>query len=355
MSADALRSLREEVAAACRILARRGLVEGVLGHVSARAPGGMALRSRGPEEAGVLYTEPEDIVLHSLDGEALEDTEHRRPGEHPIHGEVYRARPDVGAVVHAHPPAVLACDLAGVPLRPIFGAYNIPAMRLALAGVPVFERSWLIHSAALAAPMVAALGDGPAVVLRGHGVVVVGETVEAATMRALDLEDWRASASRSPRPAAARPTSLRHDVAELPTGAALTTSLAWAHHGAPTRRRHADQEASGHDHHDDPTTMPRPLLDRGLGHAQSAASWSPASAASPTRTLARDGRRLAPSRSPAPMPTAPWPPPGALPVACDPAWPSARPGWGRRSPSCAPTPTSSGSSTPSTRAIPRRP
>jgi 3,4-dihydroxyphthalate decarboxylase len=246
MPDDALRGLREEVATACRILARRGLVEGVLGHVSARTRDGMLLRSRGPEEAGVRWTEPEDVVLCDLDGQVLEPTDHRPPGEHPIHGEVYRARPDVQAVVHAHPPAVLACDLAGVALRPIFGAYNIPAMRLALRGLPVCERSWLIHRADLAAPMVAALGDAPAVVLRGHGVVVAGETVRAAAMRALDLEALARVCLEVAKAGGSPPDIHEDDVAELPDlGAAFNDELAWAHHvRADTLARHAEQEAS---------------------------------------------------------------------------------------------------------------
>lgn len=246
MPDDALRGLREEVATACRILARRGLVEGVLGHVSARAPGGMLLRSRGPEEAGVLWTEPDDVVLCDLDGRVLEATEHRPPGEHPIHGEVYRARREVQAVVHAHSPAVLACDLAGVPLRPIFGAYNIPAMRLALGVLPVFERSWLIHRADLAAPMVEALGDAPAVVLRGHGVVVAGETVRTAAIRALDLEALARVCLEVAKAGGSPPDIPPDDVVELPDlGAAFNDELAWSHHvRADSLARHAEQEAS---------------------------------------------------------------------------------------------------------------
>jgi 3,4-dihydroxyphthalate decarboxylase len=242
---DDLRTIREEVATACRILARAGLVEGVLGHVSARTPSGMVLRSRGPEETGLLWTEAEDIVHCDLDGGVAEPTEHRPPGEHPIHGEVYRARRDAGAVVHAHPPAVLACDLAGIPLRPIFGAYNIPAMRLALAGVPVFERSWLINRADLAQPMVARLGEAAAIVLRGHGVVVTGKTVQAATIRALDLEALARVCLHVAQAGGHPPDVSPEDIAELPDlGAAFNDELAWAHHvHADSLARQAEQES----------------------------------------------------------------------------------------------------------------
>lgn len=241
-----MNELRAEVATACRILAREGLVQGALGHVSARVPGGMLLRCRGPEEAGVRWTEPSDVVVCDLDGRPVEPTEHRPPSEHPIHGAVYRARSDVGAVVHAHPPAVLACNLAGVPLRPIFGAYNIPAYRLAREGVPVLPSAGLVRRPDLAAAMVAALSDGPTVVLRGHGVVVVGATVQAATVRTLDLEVL-ARVCLEVAQAGGQPADIAHaDDADLPDlGAAFDDDLAWAYHNrADALARHAEEETT---------------------------------------------------------------------------------------------------------------
>ena len=68
------------------------------------------------------------------------------PSELPIHAETLRRRPEVNAVVHAHAPSVVMADLAGLALRPIVGAYNIPAMRLALDGIPVYPRAVLIRA-----------------------------------------------------------------------------------------------------------------------------------------------------------------------------------------------------------------
>ena len=89
------------------------------------------------------------------------------------------------AVVHAHPPAVIAADLAGVPLVPMVGAYNIPAATLAADGIPVYPRGVLISTATLAAEMLDAMGDRPVCVLRGHGVTTTGATLEQAVARAL--------------------------------------------------------------------------------------------------------------------------------------------------------------------------
>ena len=95
----------------------------------------------------------------------------------------------MGAVVHAHPYAAVLCGLAGLELRPVVGAFNIPAMRLAEEGVPVYDRPVLISRDTLADEMVMALNDRRACLLYGHGVTVVGATVEQATVTATDVEE----------------------------------------------------------------------------------------------------------------------------------------------------------------------
>ncbi|MDQ1422962.1 MAG: 3,4-dihydroxyphthalate decarboxylase [Acidimicrobiaceae bacterium] len=191
MSADPLFDRRVTVATACRILGRRGLVDGVLGHVSARVDAtSLLVRCRGPEERGVALTEPTDIRLVDFDGNHLEASEGWHvPKELPIHTAVLRADAAAGAVVHAHPRSALLCGLARLPLAAVFGAYNIPALHLAAGGVPVYERSVLISRRELADEMVAAMGDRRVVLLRGHGITVAGDTVEQATVRAVDLEE----------------------------------------------------------------------------------------------------------------------------------------------------------------------
>jgi 3,4-dihydroxyphthalate decarboxylase len=150
------------------------------------------------------------------------------PNELPIHGELLRARPEVNAVVHAHPPAVLLCGVAGLDLRPLFGSYNIPAMRMALEGIPVYPRSVLIRRPDLAHEMIAAMGDRPVCVLKGHGITVTGASVEEAVVRALNLnalatvtlELARLGAKPEPVPA--------EDVAELPDlGSAFNDLAVW--------------------------------------------------------------------------------------------------------------------------------
>lgn len=210
---------RRTVATACRILAHRGLAEDVLGHISARTgPGRMLVRCRGPREAGLLFTSPQDVREVDLDGDGDLD-EWAVPHELPIHTEVLRARPDVDAVVHCHPPSVLVAGIAGLSLRPVFGAYNIAAARCALDSVPVYPRSVLIRRRELAQEMVAAMGPSTVCVLRGHGVTTVGSgphAVEQAVVRALNLEVLARVTVQLAAVGAPTTALSEDDIAELP-------------------------------------------------------------------------------------------------------------------------------------------
>ena len=232
--------MRRCVAQACRILALQGLAEDVLGHVSVRTgAAGLLVRCRGPAERGLLFTTPADVHQVPLDGSpAVLPDGYAVPSELPIHTELLRRRPEVQAVVHAHPPSVITADLAGLALRPIVGAYNIPATRLALGGVPVYPRGVLIRRAELAAEMAAAMGDAPACVLRGHGVTTTGASVAQAVLSAINLESLARIMLGVAR-AGGQPTDLPdEDIAELPDlGATLNEQYLWQHHLA--RLEHA--------------------------------------------------------------------------------------------------------------------
>jgi ribulose-5-phosphate 4-epimerase/fuculose-1-phosphate aldolase len=220
---------REQIAEACRVLEHRGLVEGVLGHVSMRFGEGMLLRCRGPEEAGLRFSSARDVRLIGLDGTPLEDLEGwKPPNEWPIHGEIMRLRPEVGAVVHAHPPAALIVALAELPLRPVFGSFNIPALHMALGGVPIYERSVLITRPELAQEVDAAMGDRPFCIMRGHGVTVTGANVPQAVVRAVNL-DVLTSVTRELALLGASSAEIpAEDLAELPDlGSAFQDEMVW--------------------------------------------------------------------------------------------------------------------------------
>lgn len=225
---------RTLIAEACRVLAARGLADGILGHISLRVDDDRILvRCRGPRERGLGRTTPEDIRLVTLDGEAAAEREldgYAVPNELPLHTAVLRTRPEVGAVVHAHPPRVVAADLAGIVIRPIVGAYDIPGTRLAAGGVPVYPRGVLVRDDRLGAEMAEAMGDRPVVVLRGHGLTSAAATVEQAVLQAVSV-DVLAGLSLQVTASGGTLVDLpEEDMAELPDlGAGFNTGTAWRH------------------------------------------------------------------------------------------------------------------------------
>jgi len=184
-------ALAKKVALSCRILAKLGLFKETTGHVSARSPGGrtMLIRGRGGSETGLIFTRPADIVLADFEGAPLKNRGGlKTPNEACIHGEIYKRRPGAGGVVHAHPPAIVLTSIAGIALRPIFGGYDPQGMRIALHGVPLYQSSLTLHSVEQVHEMLEVMGDSDICVLRGHGVVVVGKTIEEATIKAIKLD-----------------------------------------------------------------------------------------------------------------------------------------------------------------------
>jgi 3,4-dihydroxyphthalate decarboxylase len=235
MTDPELAQRRSEVAAACRVLAARGLAPGILGHISLRVDADRLLvRCRGPRERGLAATEAADIRLVDLDGKAGAPGEldggYTPPNELPLHTEVLRQHADVNAVVHAHPADVVAADLAGIAIRPIVGAFDIPGTRLAAGGVPVYPRGVLIRSRGLAEEMVAALADRPVVVLRAHGLTSTGASVPEAVLRAISV-DRIARLSLAVVSAGGTLVDLPEvDMAELPDiGGAFNHDTAWRH------------------------------------------------------------------------------------------------------------------------------
>jgi ribulose-5-phosphate 4-epimerase/fuculose-1-phosphate aldolase len=185
-----LDDLKGKVAQACRILAMTRLVKEITGHVSARVPGSqeMVLRCRGEDEFGLPYTQAGAIRRMGFDGDGGDvDAEHVVPIELPIHGEILRARPDVNCVVHAHPPYVLLCGMAGVDLGPVYGAYDPSGLAIA-RGVQTYPRSILISSRQLGEDIVRTMADSSLCLLRGHGIIVAGTTIEEATVNAIRFE-----------------------------------------------------------------------------------------------------------------------------------------------------------------------
>ncbi|NMR32368.1 class II aldolase/adducin family protein [Crystallibacter degradans] len=226
---------RESIALACRVLAHRGLADGILGHISLRlGENKLLVRCRGPRERGLAFTEAADIRLVDLDGNPAAEGEleggYTVPNELPLHTELLRQRPDINSVVHAHPPRVVAADLAGLGVRPIVGAFDIPGSRLAAGGVPVYPRGVLVRNRQLAAEMLHAMGDRPVVLLRGHGLTSAAETVEQAVLQAISVDTLAGLSLQVTAAGGALKDLPDSDMAELPDlGGSFNMQMAWRH------------------------------------------------------------------------------------------------------------------------------
>jgi ribulose-5-phosphate 4-epimerase/fuculose-1-phosphate aldolase len=179
---EVAQSLREQVAWACRILALDGYVDLTLGHVSARRTGE---RSLFIKRKGVALDEvaPEDVVPLDVDADQS-DVGPEMHLEAVIHTEIYKLRPDVGAVVHGHPPfaTALGATEAGIEFL-THDAVLFPD------GVPVFEETAdLITEPEQGRAVAQALGPRRALLLANHGVVAVGKDVPWAVLAAITLE-----------------------------------------------------------------------------------------------------------------------------------------------------------------------
>ncbi|HEX5863092.1 MAG TPA: class II aldolase/adducin family protein, partial [Casimicrobiaceae bacterium] len=166
--------LVDKLVAANRILYRQGVVDG-FGHASARhdqSPDHFLLaRNMAP-----ALVRREDIVTFDLDGAALDAAGRRVYLERFIHGEIYRARPDVQAVVHSHSPNVIPFGVTKQPLRPVFHMSGFLAEGSALFEIRdvAGDTDMLISNGPLGVALAAALGSRSAVLMRAHGSTVVG-------------------------------------------------------------------------------------------------------------------------------------------------------------------------------------
>jgi HCOMODA/2-hydroxy-3-carboxy-muconic semialdehyde decarboxylase len=177
-----------DCAAAARILAARGVVDG-FGHVSMRHPDApdRYLMARALAPARVT---PDDIVEYDLESEACDPDAPKGFLERFIHGQIYAARPDVCAVVHSHSPSVIPFGIAKAPMQACF--HNAAFLA---GGVPVFDiaekhgaTDMLVSDNAKGIDLARCLADRPVALMRAHGSVACGPTLEVAVFRAVYTE-----------------------------------------------------------------------------------------------------------------------------------------------------------------------
>jgi ribulose-5-phosphate 4-epimerase/fuculose-1-phosphate aldolase len=181
MTAD---EARQKLIDAGRILEAEGQGDLTRGHVSIRVPGDPTHFYMKPHSFGFDEITPENIVICNLDGDKVGGGG-RKHSEVYIHSEIFKARPDVMSVIHSHPTYAVAWSATGRPLQ----AISQPGVCFA-DGVPYFtETIDLIRSQPMGAGVAHALGPHKAVLMRNHGVAVVGASVEESTILAILLDN----------------------------------------------------------------------------------------------------------------------------------------------------------------------
>jgi L-ribulose-5-phosphate 4-epimerase len=177
------KELREQVALGCRILGANGHDDYVWGHVSARDPQGRGAWMKA-STFGFDEITAEHVILVGFDGEVVVG-EHPRHIEWPIHLEILNSRPDLGSVVHTHPPHSIALAASGHPLYPVShaGTMFVPPE------IPCFTKTAeLIVTKELGNQVAGTLAHLHALFLVNHGIVTAGSSVSDAVIRAVLLE-----------------------------------------------------------------------------------------------------------------------------------------------------------------------
>ncbi len=177
---ESTQQLKQDVISACRILSHQKLVEG-FGHVSARIPSS-DLFILTPRVSLALVTEHELLTMN-MEGKVIEGKA-PAPFEAWLHTAIMKARPTINAVTRIH---ARVANMFSVTDRSLVPVHNHGSFFS--GGVPVFSKPDLISTRALGEEVVGALGDRPAILLRGNGQVTLGSSIAEAVMMAIYLEE----------------------------------------------------------------------------------------------------------------------------------------------------------------------
>jgi len=188
-------ALKKRLAKVHRIITAGGVWPLTKGHVSCRVPGTdhvLILGHIHSEGRNLANTDVDDIVTVDLEGHFIEGRI-EAVDERYAHTEVYKTRPDVHAVIHAHPPIATAFGIAGVNILPVGNRGGIFAPHVPILG---FDKQ--IDTPERGRMVAEAIGKGCAVVLKNHGVVVTSDTIENVCITIFALEEtaelhWRAA------------------------------------------------------------------------------------------------------------------------------------------------------------------
>lgn len=183
-------ALIDDLVVANHILVNQGVLDG-FGHISVRDPANpqrfFIARSMAP-----ALVQADDILVCDLDSNVIDERGRKTYLERFIHGEIFKLRPDVNAVIHSHSPSVIPFGVTGARLRPICHMSGFLG-----ASTPVYEIRYsagessdlLVRNHALGKALAEVLGDHPVALMRGHGSVAVGSSIKQVVYRAIYTEN----------------------------------------------------------------------------------------------------------------------------------------------------------------------
>jgi ribulose-5-phosphate 4-epimerase/fuculose-1-phosphate aldolase len=178
------RSAKEQLIVAGKVLVAQGQDDFTRGHVSLRLPDNPKLFFMKAHSIGLDEITMQNILTIDLEGNVVAGTA-RRHSEVYIHSEIFKARPDVNCVIHTHPTYSIALSATGRPLK----CYSQPGALFHDALGIYTETIALIRSPAMGEGVARALGNGRAVLLKNHGVVVTGASIAEAVIGTIMLEN----------------------------------------------------------------------------------------------------------------------------------------------------------------------
>ena len=178
-----LSDLKKTLAMSSRMLFNSGLVD-YSGHISARIPGSDHLLIL-PHPVSRATVVADDMVVTDFDGKLIEGN-YKAPSEVYMHARAYKARNDIQSVAHLHNHMIAVLSMVG---KPFFPASSNPGAFFGAGPMPVYMDPALIHTIEQGDAVARTLGKGDAVMLRGHGSMVVGQAIEWVFAACVDLEE----------------------------------------------------------------------------------------------------------------------------------------------------------------------
>lgn len=184
-------AVKDQLVQAYKILVHEGVLDG-FGHVSARSlkdPNIFYMPRAMPPS---LVTKSDILALRVSDSQPIDAEGRKVNGERYIHGEIYKARPDVMAVIHSHSQSVIPLSLTHIPLKPVIAQAGFLPLE-----TPTFEirdargkeeRGMQVTNEKRGAALARALGNDPAILMRGHGDTVVGHSIKQAVVFAVYVD-----------------------------------------------------------------------------------------------------------------------------------------------------------------------